>query len=235
MITDWLTYITRFDSAFREHIKGVSSSRILHLERLLGCELPGEYKDFLNLLGDDSYNLDLIYNGTTNLEDIIDFYEQPIEPGDEDLFSDYFVIGLGPPPTEMLLIDRNKSPGSIILGEPPGIIPHACSLGNFLYHKVFARFEVGSKKFRSALISQMAIKQEMLISWANSENLYVEIFSDKKNVCVTKRNTAVLLGTPPSQSTHKTWVLIGSDDRNHIKYLEESLAQSFELRMDQSG
>ncbi|WP_041598367.1 SMI1/KNR4 family protein [Hahella chejuensis] len=234
MITDWLTYITRFDPAFREHIKGASSSRILHLERLLGFELPGEYKDFLNLLGDDSYNLDLIYNGTTNLEDIIDFYEQPIEPGDEELFSEYFVIGLGPPPTEMLLIAKNENPGSITLGEPPGIISHASSLENLLYHKVFTRFEIGSKKFRSASISQESIKQEMLINWASSENFYIEEFSDKMNICVTKNNTAALLGTPPSQSTHKTWVLIGSDDRDYVKYLEKSLEKSFKLRMDQS-
>lgn len=109
---DLLEYIKQTNPNFECQIRGALPEEISKLENLVGTSLPDNYKEFLAIMGHGDGGLDLTFGGTTDITDIIDFYERFCIQLGFKLPSKCVLIGLGPPPSGhiVLMLEENQEP-----------------------------------------------------------------------------------------------------------------------------
>jgi hypothetical protein len=146
VIDDLIAFIAAKDATFVGRIRGAAADRIARLETLAGRPLPGTYKTFLGRLGDDDGGLRIGDDSTTNLEEIIEYYEDIERDGDRDqMIPDNCVviayIGVG---TFDLSLDFGSKANPTVMftsgSEKKGL--SSDSFDNLLFRKAFWRFYV---------------------------------------------------------------------------------------------
>jgi len=74
MLDQFLQFVTRYDPDFRNRIQEARREEIDTLQQLVGEPLPPCYVEFLERMGHSDGGLDLAYDGSCDINDVIDYY-----------------------------------------------------------------------------------------------------------------------------------------------------------------
>ena len=177
---------------------------------------------------------DLTYGGTTRIQDIIDYYEEPLEPGEAEYMERYVIVGLGPPSLEMLLLHRSEEPNSVHFGDFPGVNPPvAASLSNLLCHRVFTRFSVAPLQHGALLVTGDDCSLISVSEALRAKGFQELAFSDGSCLCVSREDTAIQVRDRRATGGTGLGFHIGSKDDSTVNKVLHDLSRTFGVRQDQ--
>jgi hypothetical protein len=124
---------------YKQLIRGASSEEIMHFEQLVGFPLPQTYKEYLFQMGHNNGGVELICDGTTDLTDLIEFYEQEIVPGYDEAPPDCIIIGIGGTIVEEISLQFAPFLEPRMVFSGGGIVNSLCaeSFDKFIFRSVF--------------------------------------------------------------------------------------------------
>lgn len=196
MMQKFIEYVYQFDSEFPNKIKAALPSEIMVLEELVGVPLPQIYKNFLLYMGRSEGGLRITLDGTTCIQNIIEFYEELINPGDLKTPKGCIVIGLSAYESEeQYVLDWEISQEKIYLTHEDSIqLLYASSLESLLYRRAFSQFKLKTLSESEFLTnentnwqldqaSQLAVKEGFNKLW----------FSDDVAFCGEKQDVSIVI------------------------------------------
>lgn len=152
----FIDYISHLDPNFPNVIQGASSAEIQTLENLVknvvGRPLPPSYRSFLSRMGHDDGGLAIGCDGTTNIDEIINCYQNSIAKGNGKVPPNCILIAVGGlvVPEVCLEFVNDKEP-RVVISEQDYILEfYAESLEKLLFQNTFILYE--HKRFPSSTL-----------------------------------------------------------------------------------
>src|SRR5437016_2302712 len=141
---DFIQYVSQFDPDFASRIRGASAEEINTFERLVGLSLPPVYREFLSRMGHDSGGIDIAFEGTTRITEVMDYYQDLVLTGKVTAPRNCIVMGIGSPPTEDIALQLAPDGACPVFFASGGELLHLYgdSLEKVLFRGAFADFRM---------------------------------------------------------------------------------------------
>ncbi len=147
----FLDYVTQYAPDFVNRIQGASTQQINELERLAGRLLPESHRDFLAHMGEDDGGLNLTFDGTTKIGEILEYYRDEVITGNYPLPPNTILLGIGGVSISEIVLDCSSP------GDPPVMFTDgdetagvfAGSLKALLYNTAFNKFRLAQFPFEA--------------------------------------------------------------------------------------
>lgn len=217
---NFFNYVKRFDNNFKTRIVGASFSEIAQLETLLGRPLPDYYKQFLLYMGHSDRELSLAYQGSTDIAEVIKYYEFLVKYGEEEEWpppADCILIGTGDVSVGdiCLQMDQSEEPRVVFAMEGDMIGLYAETLEKLLFRNAFVKYRLRllpkSGVYRSGPLERVfdparsvAVKLNFVLQW----------FSDGAGICGERADAAILI--EQYQETG-IWICIAAQDKREVE------------------
>ena len=194
-----LAYATKFKRDFSARIRGASAEQIMELEGFTG-RLPAYYIKFLQKMGLDDGGLDLTFDGTTRITDIIDYYRSEVRTGERDLPANCILIGVGAvsiPDIGLIRVGDDEPPVVFTDGdEIAGLFSD--SLEKLLFSSVFAKYRMALYPYEAFLsASSVQIGKQNASKTARALALKCGFmqtwFTDRVTFCADKNEAAICI------------------------------------------
>jgi hypothetical protein len=139
----FIEFASKFIPNYRQIIRGATLEDILRFEQLVGHPLPQIYKEYLIHMGQENGGVELICDGSTNIIDLIEFYEEEIVTGYDAPPSHCIIIGIGGTIIEEISLQYIPIKESRVFFSGGGKIESLCaeSFEKFLYRSVFTQVQ----------------------------------------------------------------------------------------------
>ncbi|RKH90596.1 SMI1/KNR4 family protein [Corallococcus sp. AB045] len=143
----FLEYVSSLDPQFTSRIRGARPEQIAAFEKLVGRSLPESYRSFLEMMGRDDGGLNITVDGTANISDLIDYYQEELKPGDWEPPPDTIIIGVGAIslPEIGLLCATGAEPRVIFATNKQALGAYATSLEKLLCRIAFDSYRMSKK------------------------------------------------------------------------------------------
>jgi hypothetical protein len=190
---DFLKYVTNLDPAFCSRIRGAPRDEIARYQSLVHHEVPQEYLNFLQIMGHNDDNIVGKRAVTTNLADVISFYEEDVASGEEAAPDDCIFIGVGGAATEHLALEVSGLRRVLEASEGKKYKLWAGSLENLLYMSACMRYR--HRFFRnSAAYTSLTTgpSLEKIRAELQRRGLVLQWFSDEVSLCAEVPGTLVI-------------------------------------------
>lgn len=228
-------YATQFDPEFARHVKGASRADIDKFAAAVGRKLPPEYENFLEIFGEGDGGLKIAFDGTTDLRDLLDFYQDYVDSGEFTLPAGCFAIGVDALTEEAICLQDEEAgqPAKVVFcGEGRVRGGYAESLEKLLYRTV-------TLKLRTAALGQQKLflgssEHEFAKCVVTAEHLGFQRawFSDRFVFCGEKNDELLCVIQYPRQplSLH-----FACRDKAIFEGLEELVHREFGLHGNALG
>ncbi|WP_437965127.1 SMI1/KNR4 family protein [Sorangium sp. So ce260] len=136
----FIEYASRFDPAMSSRIRGATQDEIRKLELVSGHSLPSDYRDYLALMGHGDDRTISVDELSTDVSDVISFYEENVATGEDSVPDDCIIIGVDGVIIEQVYLEH-QPPGRVFFssdGQKHGM--WAESLGKLLCKHAYMRY-----------------------------------------------------------------------------------------------
>lgn len=228
-----IQYAGRYEPDFIARIKGAGEAEIAHLEQLAGQPLPDAYRQFLQRMGQDTGGLELLGDCSTNIGDVIDYYEgsrmnpRIVIPDGCILITDCVFDGAE------LCLDMRHEPEPQVVGRvgPNQTAYHASSLPALLYSVAFRSFRQGSLTVRQYVSSYDDVGRRYCLPEAEQraeQDFTRQWFSDRHDFCGEGEAAALYLRQSPSGSG--LYLSVAARTEQEAEKIADPFARQFNLR-----
>lgn len=165
------------------------------LETLTKDLLPKSYKTFLEYFGQDNGGLNIAYDGTTCISEIIRFYSHYVITGKEKIPDNFLLIGLGEPPAEDVYLERLNVGERVFLSQEGSLLTlYADSLEQLLYRLAFAIYPMNTLPIsRFYTNNDISNQKEYASEIASNLGINKLWFSDSIEFCGECSDTAIII------------------------------------------
>ncbi|KYF69765.1 SMI1/KNR4 family protein [Sorangium cellulosum] len=146
----FIEYASRFDPAISSRIRGATQDEIRKLESVSGHPLPSDYRDFLALMGHGDDRIISNDELSTDVSDVISFYEEVVATGEESVPDDCVLLGVDGVIVEQVYLER-QPPGRVFFssdGQKDGL--WAGSLEKLLCKHAYMRYRPRQLRYSDA-------------------------------------------------------------------------------------
>ncbi|WP_437980748.1 hypothetical protein [Sorangium sp. So ce117] len=136
----YIEYASRFDPAMSSRIRGATQDEMRRLELVSGHPLPPDHRDFLALMGHGDDGIISDDELSTDVSDIISFYEENVARGEDSVPDDCILFGVDGVIVEQVFLER-EPPGRVFFssdGQKDGL--WAGSLEKLLCKHAYMRY-----------------------------------------------------------------------------------------------
>jgi len=192
----FIQYVSQFEPDFASRIRGASEEEIDTLERLAGLRLPPIYRTFLSRMGHASGGIDIAFEGTTRITEVIDYYQNSVRTGKARVPPNSLIIGIGSPPTEdvALQLGSDRACPAFLASEGELLQLLADSLETLLFRVAFATFRMKLFHAGGTYRNNSAARQRELADAVAVEIGYQrQWFSDSIEFCGERRDSAIII------------------------------------------
>jgi hypothetical protein len=142
-------FVSQYDPAFSDRIRGATDEEIDVLEGLVGRPLPASYRDFLRMMGHSDGDLDLAFDGTTDILDVIDYYREFAEGEVFPPPAGCILIGTGDPAAgDVYLQGTGPEEPAVLLGVDGRIQQtYGDSWPKVIHRRAFIKYELERLSF----------------------------------------------------------------------------------------
>ncbi len=197
-VDQFLSYVSRFDPTFLGRIRGAEPAQMAALGRLAGLPLPASYAHFLARMGRDNGGINPTVDGTTDVAELIAYYETEVRGGATAVPAGCVLIGVGAVSLPDVALDCNEE------GEPPVVFTdgdevagrYADSLEKLLFQIAFGKYRLRTFPWRTFLANSFAgLGRKMVVeeaaALAQAAGFDSCPFSDATTFCGEKADAAV--------------------------------------------
>lgn len=191
-----IRYASQFEPTFASRIRGASGEEIDTLERLTGFPLPPIYRAFLSSMGHENGELEIAFEGTTRINDVIDYYQKLVRTGKVTVPPNCLVIGIGSPPTEDIAMQLgSEGAAPLFFAEDGELLQlYGDSLETVLFRLAFATFRLSLFPIGASYDNNSAVRQRELADAVAAEiGFERQWFSDSIEFCGEARGAAVIM------------------------------------------
>lgn len=137
----FIEFACKFIPNYQQSICGASQEEIVHFKQLVGYPLPKTYEEYLLYLGHENGGVEIICDGTMNIMDLIEFYEQDIVPGHSKVPPDCIIVGIGGTIVEEISLQgiSSKKPQVVFSGGGKVRSLYAESFEKLLFRSLFTQ------------------------------------------------------------------------------------------------
>jgi hypothetical protein len=196
LIEAFIQFVSQYDPSFPARIEGASNEEIDLLTGLVGRSLPASYREYLAAMGHLDGNLDLAFDGSTKISDVIDYYQEAAQGQVHPPPLGCIVVGTGDPAVGEVYLEEvpdTKEP-RMMLGVDGKIgQTYGESLPKVLYRKAFIKHELARTPFSAFYIDRKVRDLVSLASGAAVEEGFEPLwFSDLVAFCA-QRDEVILM------------------------------------------
>jgi hypothetical protein len=218
-IEDLIEYVSSYDSVFVSKIEGATQNELDEFRSLVGHPLPAFYETFLTRMGRNSDFLEIGYDGSSRIGDLIEYYKKFILTGLHPVVDNAIYISVFGQDFDVCLISDGRKDGpSVFVVEGASIHNrYADSLEALLHRKVFFEREVGSSTSIQTLWNPnpaRARKLEDLAEVCAKAGMSTRWFSDRCAHCAT--TTRIRVGICQYASAD-IQILVGGESEEEMR------------------
>ena len=232
-ITALIQYTGRYDPDFPARIKGAGEGEIACLEQLAGRPLPDTYRQFLQRMGQDAGGLELLGDCSTNIGDVIDYYEgsrmnpRIVIPEGCILITDCVFDGAE------LCLDLRHGPEPQVVGRvgPNQTAYYAASLSALLHSVAFRSYRQGTLAAREYISSYDDVGRRYCLPEAEQQaeqHFTRQWFSDRQDFCGEGQASAIYLRQFPSGSG--LYLKVAAVTEPEAEKIADAFVRQFNLR-----
>lgn len=221
---DFVEYVSKYRPEFASEIRGAGNAEIILLERMAGVSLPADYRAFLSLMGHADGGLNLTFDGTTDIDEIIDLYQAAAVK--DWLPPDCLLVGVGKLALQAmcLRLGAGKEP-PVVLAEGKTVTrTHAESLRKLLFRTAFMKYRTKAlvhRAFGSTASPEPVLKQgRELAGLLGYEEMW---FSDAVAFCGEKGGAAAVVVN--QYEGEGVSVVIAADDLGEVQRVSEAVRE----------
>lgn len=196
MIESFVQFVSQYDPSFPARIQGASNEEIDALALLLGRSLPASYREFLTAMGHSDGDLDLAFDGSMKISDVIDYYREIARGQFPPAPPNCIVIGTGDPALGEVYLEvvSDREEPRVLLGVDGQIGQlYGESLPKVLFRRAFIKYELARKPWSGFYIDRKVRDLVSLMREAASEEGFEPLwFSDSIALCA-RRDEVVLI------------------------------------------
>jgi hypothetical protein len=148
---EFIEYVSKYNPDFKNCIRGATTEEIEKLESYAGYSLPDSYRNYLRLMGNEACGIKLSNDGTSNIKDILEQYEEYNSSEFRGIPQECILVGLGGlTPDICLRLDKDEEPNLVCItnsefADSEIEYLYSESLEKLIYQKAFIIYR--SKKF----------------------------------------------------------------------------------------
>lgn len=228
-----IEYVRQYDPGFIARIKGAGEGELAYLEQLAGRSLPDTYHQFLQRMGRDTGGLELLGDCSTNIGDVIDYYEgarlnpRIVIPDGCILITDCVFDGAE------FCLDMRHEPEPQVVGRvgPNQTAYYASSLPALLHSVAFRAYRQGTLSSREYVSSYDDVGRRYCLPEAEQRaerDFTRQWFSDRHDFCGEGEAAALYLRQSPSGSG--LYLSVAARTEQEAEKIADPFARQFNLR-----
>jgi hypothetical protein len=230
-MADLVDYVSLYDPAFATRISGANPKEIAALESLVGQPLPGQYKQFLSLLGHSDDEFALASQGSTDIDVIIEYYTDVLRGEETPPPPDCIVIGAGDISAGDTCLQLHGAQEPKVVGSMDGVVIrlYAETLEKLLFRSAFNKFRLGM--MLESGIYTGADKNPMLKTASEIAlrlNFKERWFSDKVAFCGESENAGIFMSQYQSRGI---WIHICAGNRAAVEKIGDPFQRELGVKL----